>query len=201
MTAEVQELLQQVRAGKAGVLGQVLERYRRYLTLLARIEVGRHLRSKLDASDVVQETFLEAHRHFDHFQGASEPQLVGWLRQILAGVLANQVRRYLGTQARDIRLEQQLADNLDRSSAALEGALAASITSPSQQAVQREQGVLLADALAGLPEDYREILILRHIEGLTFPEIAQRMERTIDSVEKLWLRALGKLRLALGELS
>ena len=72
-------------------------------------------------------------------------------------------------------------------------------SSPSRQAVSREQGVLLADALAKLPEHYRDVLILRHFEGLTFPEIAQRMERSLDSVEKLWMRALVQLRPLIGD--
>jgi RNA polymerase sigma-70 factor (ECF subfamily) len=78
--------------------------------------------------------------------------------------------------------------------------LAGSLASPSQQAVQREQAVLLADALERLPKDYRDIIILRHLEGLTFPEVARRMERTVDSVEKLWLRALARLRKVFGGL-
>ena len=71
-------------------------------------------------------------------------------------------------------------------------------SSPSQQASRREQAVLLADALAELPADYREVIVLRHLEGLTFPQVAQRMGRTLDSVEKLWMRALVQLRQLLG---
>jgi RNA polymerase sigma-70 factor (ECF subfamily) len=197
MTSEADDLLTLARADPA-LLGPLLERYRHYLTVLAQVEVGRHLRSKLDPADLVQETFLEAHRHFAAFAGGNEAQLVRWLRQILAGTLANQVRRFLGTQGRDVRLEQQLADAVDRSSAALDGALAASVSTPSQQASRREQAVLLADALTTLPDDYRETIVLRHLEGLTFPEVARRMGRSVDSVEKLWLRALGRLRQALG---
>jgi RNA polymerase sigma-70 factor (ECF subfamily) len=195
-TAE--ELLRQARAGDAGALGALLERYRPYLTLLARVEIGRRLQSKADAADLVQETFLEAHRHFARFEGAAEPQLAAWLRQILAGALANLLRRYLGTQGRDVRLERDLAEGLDRSSAALEGGLVASCSSPSQQATTREQAVRLADALAALPDDYREVITLRHLQGLTFPQVARAMGRSEDSVQKLWLRALGKLRQALG---
>jgi RNA polymerase sigma-70 factor (ECF subfamily) len=198
MMTELDELLQQARSGDQSVLGAVLERYRRYLTLLARVEIGRRLQSKLDASDLVQDTFLAAHRHFDRFEGSQEGQFLCWLRQILAGTLANQLRRYLGTQARDVRLEESLAERLDQSSASLAGALPAPISSPSQQATRREQSVLLADALATLTDDYREVIVLRHLEGLTFPEVAQRMGRSVDSVEKLWLRGLRKLRLALG---
>jgi RNA polymerase sigma-70 factor (ECF subfamily) len=185
--------------GDAAV-GSLLEGYRNYLRLLARLEIGRRLQGKVDASDLVQETFLEAHRNFHRFQGTSEPQFACWLRQILAANVANLVRRYFGTQGRDARLEEELRAELDNSSRMLGGELAASLTSPSQQAVHREEAVLLADALDALPTAYREVIILRHLEGLTFPEVARRMERTEDSVEKLWVRALARLRGALGEL-
>ena len=72
------------------------------------------------------------------------------------------------------------------------------VSSPSQQASRREQAVLVADALERLPEDYREVLLLRHWEGLTFIAIAQRMGRSEDAIEKLWLRALGRLRREMG---
>ena len=163
------------------------------------IEIGRRLQGKLDASDLVQETFLEAHRHFARFQGSSEPQLVSWLRQILAAKVANLLRHYLGTQGRDVRLERELAAELDNSSRMLGAELIAPLSSPSQRAVRREQAVLLANALERLPADYREVIVLRHLEGRSFPEIAQRMRRSVDSVQKLWLRGLSRLRRAFGE--
>ena len=175
-------------------LGKLLESYQRYLKLLARIEIGRRLQGKVDASDVVQETFLDAHRQFSHFRGEAEPQFATWLRQILAGTLANIVRRYLGTQARDPRLERQLAEDLDQSTAALGQILVDPASSPSELAMRREQGMIVAEALARLPDDYQQVLTMRHLEGLTFPEIAIRMERTVDSVEKLWIRGLTRLK-------
>src|SRR5260370_38800051 len=194
------QMIQAAKKGGDAVLGSLLELYRNYLRLLARIEIGRRLQGKLDASDLVQETFLEAHRNFARFQGTEEPQFVSWLRQILAARVANLVRHYFGPQGRNVRLEQELAAELDNSSRMLGRELAASLASPSQQAVEREQAVLLADALELLPVDYRDVIILRHLEGLTFPEVARRMERTQDSVEKLWLRALARLRKAFGGL-
>ena len=191
-------LLAGARAGEDGALGRLLERYRAYLTLLARLQVGRRLQGKADPADMVQETFLEAARHFGNFRGETEPELAGWLRQILAGCLAHLVRRYWGTQARDVRLERALEDELDQSSRAIDGGLVAEGSTPSQRASRREQAVLLADALACLPADYREVIILRHLEGLSFPEVARRMSRSLDSVEKLWVRALPRLRRALG---
>src|SRR5438067_8082826 len=98
-----EELLSLARSGHGPALGQVLERYRGYLVLLARAQIGLRLQGKVDASDVVQEAFLEAHRHFPAFRGLTEAELVGWLRRILAAVLANLVRHYFGAKRRDVR--------------------------------------------------------------------------------------------------
>jgi RNA polymerase sigma-70 factor (ECF subfamily) len=94
-------------------------------------------------------------------------------------------------------LEKRLGDRLDRSSLHLSRWFAADGPSPSEEAVRREQEVLVADALSLLPNDYREVLVLRHLEGLSFPDVAQRMQRSLDSVKNLWARALVRLRSAL----
>jgi len=192
-----EQLLIQARAGEALSLGKLLELYRGYLSLLARLQIGRRLQGKVDAADLVQDTFLEAHQNRIRFRGTTEAELLSWLRRILATRIVDLMRHYLGTQGRDVRLERELAAELDRSSQDLDAGLLAKQDSPSKQVAQREQGVLLANALDLLPKDYREVLILRHLEGLTFPEVAQRMERTLDSVKKLWTRALERLRSSL----
>jgi RNA polymerase sigma-70 factor (ECF subfamily) len=174
--------------------GALLENYRNYLELLARLEIGRRLQNKLDTSDLVQETFLEGHRNFSLFRGSSEAEFVNWLRGILAAKVCNLLRHYLGTQGRDVRREKGLEINLDQSSRMLDRGLFAQESSPSQQVVRREQGVLLAEALSRLPKDYREVLVLRHLEELPFPDVAQRMNRSTDSVQKLWVRGLARLR-------
>lgn len=201
MSASVQipfdRLLARARAEGPAGLGPLLECYRAYLTILSRVQIGQRLQGKADAADLVQETFLEAHRAFPRFRGHTQPEFTRWLRRILATSLAHLVRRYRGTQGRDILLERRLSDELGRSSAALDAALAARQSTPSQQVERREQAVILANALCRLSEDYREVLVLRHLEGLTFPEIARRMARTVDSAEKLWARALARLRQAL----
>jgi RNA polymerase sigma-70 factor, ECF subfamily len=198
--ADPEQLLGVARAGSGEALGQLLELYRGYLALLARLQIGRRLQGKVDAADLVQDTFLEAHRHFAEFRGTVEAELVCWLRQILAGLLANLVRRYYGTRRRDVRLERELADELDRSSRVLDQSLVAPHSTPSQWAACREQAVLVADALGRLPEDYREVIVLHHLEELTFPEVARRMGRTVDGVKNLWARALAQLRRKLGDL-
>jgi RNA polymerase sigma-70 factor, ECF subfamily len=193
-----EQLLRLARAGDGGALGELLERYRSYLTLLARLQIGRRLQGKVDPADLVQETFLEAHRHFAQFRGGSEGEVVRWLRQILAANLVDLVRRYCGAQRRDVRLEQELGFELDESSRILDGGLAARESSPSQRAARREQAVLLAEALESLPEDYREVILLHHLRGLAFPEVALSMGRTAEAVKKLWARALARLRNVLG---
>jgi RNA polymerase sigma-70 factor (ECF subfamily) len=198
MTVDPEVMLQEAKAGDGATLGRLLELYRRYLALLARVQIGHRLQGKVDASDIVQETFLEAHRNFPRFRGASEGEFVRWLRQILAANLADLLRRYLGAQGRDVRLEREIADAFDRSSVLLDRGLVAPQSSPSQQAARREQAVLLADALEQLPDDYRDVLVLRHLEGLTFPQVSSRMGRSLDSVEKLWMRGLARLRQIMG---
>jgi RNA polymerase sigma-70 factor (ECF subfamily) len=197
-TAEPEELLRLARAEDASARGRLLELYRNYLTLLARLQIGRRLQGKVDPADLVQETFLKAHRDLGRFRGGTEAELVRWLRQILVANLAMLVRRYCGSQRRDVRLECELALEVDQSSRILDRGLIARDSSPSQHAARREQAVLLADALGRMPADYREVLILRHMEGQTFPEVAARMERTLDSVKKLWTRALVQLRRCMG---
>jgi RNA polymerase sigma-70 factor (ECF subfamily) len=191
---DLEQLLPRARAGDNLALGQLLELYRNYLALLARYQIGRRLQGKADASDLVQETFLEAFRDFAHFRGNTEAELVGWLRRILATNLANLVGRYYGTQRRDVRLERQLADELDQSSQDLSQSLVAKQSSPSQQAARRELAVVLADVLEQLPENYRQVLVLRHLEELSWPEVACRLGRSVDSVKNLWARALARLR-------
>ena len=193
---DAEELLRLARASDGAAFGVLLESCRGYLTILARVQIGRRLQGKVDAADVVQETFLAAHRDFARFRGTTEREFARWLRQILACRLGDLVRRFCGTRGRYVRLERQLTDDLDSSSQSL--CLVAPQSSPSQHLCRREQAVLLADALGRLPPDNSEVIVLRHLEGLRFGEIAQRMGRSVDSVEKLWVRGLAKLRHELG---
>lgn len=192
-------LMGQARAGDAQSLGRLLECYRGYLTLLADREIGRRLQRKVDAADIVQEAFLEAHRQFANFQGRAEAQLTEWLRTILAGVIANTIRRYFGTQARDVRLELEVVEYLHQSSCQLASMAIDQESSPSAKAVRGEQTLIIADGLSRLSEDYRTVLVLRHLEGLSFNEIAAKLGRSVDSVEKLWVRGLAKLKKACSE--
>ncbi len=201
-TSEIlpEALLVRACSGDAEALGQLLELYRNYLRLQARTLIGAALRVRLDPSDLVQETFLEAYRDFGQFAGTTETELVAWLRQVLIRNLADQARRHQ-SQRRDLGREESLEALLQQSSCQVEKALAMGMSSPSSQASRREQAVLLADALASLPPDYREVLILRHLEHLKFDEIAARMERSSGAVRMLWTRALERLHRVLEDQS
>lgn len=190
------ELIARARAGDTSAVGKLLDSYRNYLALMARVQIGNRLQARADASDVVQDTLFAACTRFTQFRGDSEAELVAWLRRILASKVADLVRRHTASQ-RDIRLEQQVERHLHRSSQDLAQLVPAETGSPSRIVARREQVVLLADALHELPSDYREVLILRHLEGMPFAEVAKRMDRTLDAVKSLWTRALAKLRRSL----
>lgn len=200
MAQEIQSLIDLARHGDETATGQLLAGYGEYLKLLARVQIGRRLQGKLDASDLVQETFMDAHRQMPQFKGTTEAELLAWLRKILSGHVAMTVRRYFGAKGRDINLERGIAAQIDASSQAMDGGLIGSNTTPSQHASRREQSVLLADALAQLSEDHRETIVLRHLEGLGLAETAARMGRTEDSVQKLYVRGLMNLRRLMGSM-
>jgi RNA polymerase sigma-70 factor, ECF subfamily len=183
-----------LRQGTASPTGDLLSPFRPWLALLARLQLDSQLQGKFDASDIVQQTLLEACRDLPKFRGQTEPELLAWLRAILAHVIAHEIRRYTDVEKRDVACEVTLEQSLAQSSLRLGNLLAASQTSPSQQAVQHEQEVLLADVLTRLPEDYREVIILRNLEGLSHEEVAERMGRGVGAVRMLWVRALAHVR-------
>jgi RNA polymerase sigma-70 factor (ECF subfamily) len=194
VTPEGSALLGAFRAGDAAALGPLLARYQPWLQLLARLQIDQRLQGKLGASDVVQQTLLEACRALPQFHGETEAELKAWLRQILAHVLGHEFRRYRGTQQRHLDREVSMEKALAESSLKLEQMLAAADPSPSQQAMQREEEVRLADVLARLPADYREVIILRNLQNLPHEEVARRMGRGVGAVRMLWVRALTRLR-------
>jgi RNA polymerase sigma-70 factor (ECF subfamily) len=171
-----------------------LERYRNWLGVLARLQVEPKFRAKFDPSDLVQQALLEAVRDWPKFRGKTEAELAVWLRQILAHVLLHGIRRFGAAKGRDVNREVSLDEALARSSHRLATALAAPISSPSEQAGRHELELRLADALAKLPADYAEIILLRNVEGLSHEEAAERMGRGVGAVRMLWVRALGRLR-------
>ncbi len=177
-----------------------LERFRSYLLLLARMKLDRKLRGKLDASDVVQQTLLEAHQALASFRGDDRGAQAAWLRQILARNLGNAVRD-LTRAKRDVRKERALKTDLDASASQLEGWLADGQSSASQKMERQERSLQLAEALAQLPETQRDAVVLRHFQGLALAEIAEQLGCTTAAVAGLLQRGLKNLRKSLAEWS
>ena len=175
-----------------------LEQYRNYLRLLADLQLCPRLRVKEGASDVVQQTMLDAHRDLADFRGKSEVELRAWLRMILTNNLLTLARRY-GTGKRDIRREVRLQAQLEESSVLLHQHLVADQTSPSMKLIKQERSEQLADALLKLLDDERSAVILKHYHNWSVAEIAQHLSRTDDAVAGLLRRGLKKLRVHLRE--
>ncbi len=187
-------LIGRARAGDEAALGRLLELYRSYLSLIARSQIGQHLQGRASASDVVQETYLDACKGFGRFNGSSERELMAWLRQVLVGNIARLVRDQVLTQKRATSREVPLPGALDESAARIDAALAADVSSPSAQAQRRERAAVLADVLERLAEDHRDVIVMRNLEGLPFEDVARRMGRTAGAVRVLWVRAVDALR-------
>jgi RNA polymerase sigma-70 factor (ECF subfamily) len=182
---EFLERIRSARAGSAEALGQLLEECRPYLLLIANEELPDGLRGKAGASDLVQETFLQAQDNFHHFRDDGEAELLAWLRRILLNRVAYLKRRYLGTDKRQLSREVPLAeDGLPD--------VAAADPSPSSRMAARERDDALCQALERLPADYREVLRLRQ-EDLPFEEVGRRLGRSAEAARKLWARALVQL--------
>jgi RNA polymerase sigma-70 factor, ECF subfamily len=170
----------------------VLERYRGYLRLLAESKLDRRLRTKIDPSDVVQETMLQAFRAWSDLRGSSEGERLAWLRQILIRTLLHAVRDF-GRVKRNIAREQPLVRLADGSSMHLEALCAADQTSPSEVAVRAEELLRVADALAELPEEQRSAVLAYYWRGESVAEIGAEMERSGSAVAGLIYRGVKRL--------
>ena len=179
------------RDGSRDALGRTLETCRPYLLAIARDELSGALRAKGGASDLVQDTFLEAQSSFPQFRGNSEAELRAWLRQLLHHRAAKFGRRYRTTLKRRLSREAALprrdSPGPDRR-----------LPTPSVQLMAREQAQRLRQALEQMPDDYRQVVTLRYVEQCSFEEIGLRMGRTPNAARLLWLRAIERVRRDLG---
>jgi RNA polymerase sigma-70 factor (ECF subfamily) len=195
---KVAELICRARQGEAECRDELFTLCRSYLGFAARAQLESWLKVKVDASDVVQQTMLEAHRDFERFEGQSEPQLLAWLRRILLHNVADFIRHYRGTAKRQVRREVPFGNPADSSRFFGAPEPAARVATPSQELVRRDNELRLVAALEKLAPDYQEVILLRNLQRLSFNEVAEQMGRSRPAVQMLWKRAIDKLREVMG---
>jgi RNA polymerase sigma-70 factor (ECF subfamily) len=193
--ATVTDLLAGARGGDLVQRERLFEACRGYLGMVARAQVESWLQSKVDASDLVQQTLLEAHRDFERFDGGTEAEWLAWLRRIMTHNAADLVRHYRGTNKREIGREVSWVRDDDSHRGAPEPA--ACDPTPSQQVASRDSELRLAAALNELAPDHREVIVLRNLQRLPFDRVAERMGRSRPAVQMLWARAVKKLQQSL----
>ena len=167
---------------------------RPWLRMLAERQLPQNLRGQIDASDIVQQTLVAAWKGQSGYRGQTQAERMAWLRTILTRVILRTGRDHLQTIKRGEGREQLMQDAIDRESGLLEQLAADKNPGPSSQAQQSEHALLLAAALERLPDAYRQVLILRHLDGLSHNEIAAQIGRSVPATRMLWVRALECLR-------
>ncbi|MFH1922263.1 MAG: sigma-70 family RNA polymerase sigma factor [Planctomycetota bacterium] len=196
---KVADLIQRAQQGDSECRERLFALCRSYLGFAARAQVESWLKAKVDASDVVQQTMLEAHRDFSRFQGTSEQQLLAWLRKILLHNVADFVRHYRGTAKR--RVGREVPFRTPGETDFRRGAPEPSAPdgTPSQEFLRRDNELRLIAALEKLPPNYQEVILLRNLQRLPFDEVAEQMERSRPAAQMLWKRAIDKLREVMGD--
>lgn len=189
-------LLRAARTGADGALGQLLDAYRPFLLAVATAEFDPELKAKAGPSDLVQETFIDAQRHFQHFKSGTEEALTAWLHAILMNNLADLRKRYLRAAKRQVRRERPIAAS--ESKQFYQQVLAQDCQSPSSIVISREESTRIEQALKRLPTAYRQVIIMRNHERRSFAEIGNAIDRSPDAVRMLWKRAVRQLQRDLG---
>lgn len=172
---------------------ETIQNYRSYLRLLARLQMDRRLTPRLDESDIVQMTMIQAHQAFDGFEGTSEAQLVAWLKRILARNLSHATRD-MQRDKRDIRREQRVETGIGETSFRIEAWLKSDDSSPGEKAIRNEQLIRLAEAIETLPEEQRRAVELHYWKGCSLAEVAEDLDKSISAVGGLIHRGLKGLR-------
>lgn len=193
----IEALLAAARGGSIDALGRIFESARRQLLAAADRELPAAVRAKIAPSDIVQETALDANRDFPQFTGTTAEECFAWLRSILKNNVVDAIRRFEQSLKRDTGREISMASG---SGKALGESLPVAGHAPDGSAMRREDAATVKRLLARLPPDYQDVIEMRYWEGLSFPEIAIRLDRSPEAVRKLWYRALQRLDAELGSL-
>ncbi len=189
---QIEAWIDEARAGSAAALGNLLEACRHELFAMARQRTSRPLECKISASDLVQETALDAHRDFVNFRGGCPEELLAWLRNILLFNASNARRHFEDTKKRALAREVPIEPF-----PTVAGALSRDALSPRSLLVASEEEQAVEQAIGRLPEDQQRVILLRSRQHLSFVEIGQHMDRSADAVRKFWFRAVERLQLYL----
>jgi RNA polymerase sigma-70 factor, ECF subfamily len=184
------DLLLAAQAGSNSSLGQLLQGYQDYLNLLADEELGSAIKVKASASDLVQDSFLEAKRDFGQFTGQSTEEFQAWLRRLLLNNVANVIRSFQGTEKRDISKENP-AERSDRHATR---PLAGENKTASSIVMKNELLDALQLAIQKLPGHYQDVIRWRNYDRASFEDIGTRLERSAEAARKLWVRAVELLQ-------
>ncbi len=191
-----QEWLRQAQSGSRDALGWLLSAYINYLRYLTSSQLNSRLRRRIGASDIVQETLIEAHRDFDQFRGASPSEFSAWLRQILFNNVHRAIEQHVTTAKRDLRREIELSTRercLD-SERQLDRILVDPRQGPKSEAIAREEMMQLATWISQLAPESRDVVLMRHVDALPFKSIGERIGKSSGAVRMIWLRAIEQLR-------
>jgi len=194
------ELLRRAVGGDRESLDQLLVSYAGYLHVLSRAQLDKRIQHRVSPSDVVQETLLEAHRDIGKFRGTELPEFTGWLRQTLVHNIAQAIGTHMLAEKRSVRREQlmgSLSASLELSHHRLSSLASDQRRSPASEVGHQETLAELSSALEQLSPDHRTVIMLRHLEGLAFTDIGERLGRSTGATRMLWLRAIEQLRAAM----
>jgi RNA polymerase sigma-70 factor (ECF subfamily) len=196
------DLLDAARAGDPGALAALFDRYERRLRHMVRLRLDRRLAGRVDAADVLQEAYLEAHRRFaEYLRDPSVPAFL-WLRLVVGQKLTDLHRHHLGAKMRDAGMEVSLRRGAppQASSASLAELLLGRLTSPTRAAQRAEMQLRLQEALNSMDAIDREVLVLRHFEQMSNVETAQVLGLEKTAASNRYVRALRRLKLVLARM-
>ncbi len=186
--ADVTARVLRAREGSRDDLDALLDRYAAKLLAVIRLRMGPSLRSSVESRDVLQNTLVKAFEGIGGFEGADRDTFMGWLARIAHNEIRD-LAAFHGAQRRDRRLDVPLSD----------GVLAAQVRTATRRVALGEQARRLEDALEGLAEDQRQVIVLRKLHELSFPEIGEAMGRSPDAARMLFARAMTSLTMQLAE--
>ncbi len=170
-----------------------VQKFRPYLLVLARGQIPRSLQGRIEASDVVQDTLLEAFRKQSDFRGSNAQTLAGWLRSLLNYNMIDAVRRH-SRLSRDVAREIRAPRSMEESALGLEGLLIADQSTPSHHFANEQRSIQLAIAIEALPATQRDAILMRYTQAMSIAEIAAAIDKTNVAVAGLLKRGLANLR-------